>query len=155
MSQKIATILVPVDGSKGSLAALEVADQFAQAMGVGLQLLYSFPRNSMEMFGPIGEEPSKLQLKYLNSEAFGELRESMSRKVFDAALKRLKSDVKVEEVLLVGGHPAEAILDHAAKVDGPMIVVGSRGLSTFKGMFLGSVSQSLVHHAKCPVTVVR
>src|SRR6478609_2810468 len=39
------------------------------------------------------------------------------------------------------------------KVD--MIILGSRGLSTAKEFLLGGVSHKVVHHAKCPVTVVR
>lgn len=49
--------------------------------------------------------------------------------------------------------PVRALLDQAAGAQ--LIVVGSRGRGTFTGMGLGSVSQSLLHHAECPVAVVR
>ncbi len=51
------------------------------------------------------------------------------------------------------GHPAEVLLKAAAGTD--LLVVGSRGHGGFAGMLLGSVSSHAVHHARCPVLVVR
>lgn len=49
------------------------------------------------------------------------------------------------------GGPRAALL--AAAHDAQLLVVGSRGRSGIKGMLLGSVSQAVLHHARCPVTV--
>ena len=54
---------------------------------------------------------------------------------------------------VVEGHPAQVLLDAAA--DAALLVVGSRGRGGFTGMLLGSVSQSVVARAACPVVVVR
>ncbi|MEU3985934.1 universal stress protein [Streptomyces sp. NPDC026672] len=54
---------------------------------------------------------------------------------------------------VVEGHPAAALTE-AAK-DAELLVVGSRGHGAFTGMLLGSVSHHCVHHATCPVLVVR
>ena len=53
----------------------------------------------------------------------------------------------------VEGHPTAAILKEAEQAD--MIVVGSRGRGGFANLLLGSVTQQVVHHALCPVVVVR
>ena len=53
---------------------------------------------------------------------------------------------------VVQGHPAQVLLDTAH--DAELLVVGSRGHGGFTGMLLGSVSQHLVCHARCPVVVV-
>lgn len=51
------------------------------------------------------------------------------------------------------GSPADVLLDAAEGAD--LVVVGSRGAGGFSRMVLGSVSSAVVHHAKCPVVVVR
>jgi len=48
---------------------------------------------------------------------------------------------------------AEALI--AASSGARLVVVGSRGLGAVRGRLLGSVSQYLLHHAPCPVAVVR
>jgi nucleotide-binding universal stress UspA family protein len=57
----------------------------------------------------------------------------------------------VEEVR--EGHPPEVLL--AAAVGARLLVVGTRGRGELKGLLLGSVSQAAIHHAECPVLVVR
>ncbi len=53
------------------------------------------------------------------------------------------------------GHPAEAIVNLARLRNCDLIVMGSRGLGTFKELLLGSVSDKVVRRASCPVLVVR
>jgi len=54
---------------------------------------------------------------------------------------------------LAPGAPRAALL--AAAADAQMLVVGSRGRGGFEGMSLGSIAQAVLHHAPCPVGVVR
>jgi nucleotide-binding universal stress UspA family protein len=55
--------------------------------------------------------------------------------------------------VVVRDNPARALLDAAKDAD--LLVVGSRGHSGFTEALLGSVGQHCVHHAQCPVVVVR
>ncbi|MFH5185891.1 universal stress protein [Paenibacillus sp. TAB 01] len=57
--------------------------------------------------------------------------------------------------LLEGGPPARVILDYAEANGFELLIVGSRGLGTFKELLLGSVSNEIVQHAKIPVLVVK
>ena len=53
------------------------------------------------------------------------------------------------------GDPAKIIIKLAKSNDYDLIVMGSRGRGAFKELLLGSVTQKVAHHAKCPVMVVR
>ncbi|GAA2806344.1 universal stress protein [Kribbella solani] len=56
------------------------------------------------------------------------------------------------ELVQITGHPAEHILRLAA--DANLIVLGARGRGGFAGMLIGSVSQTVLHHADCPVAMI-
>ncbi len=53
------------------------------------------------------------------------------------------------------GHPAEAILSYAKKELCDLIIMGSRGLSGLKEIFLGSISHHVVQRAEVPVLIVK
>ncbi|KAK6139738.1 hypothetical protein DH2020_026498 [Rehmannia glutinosa] len=53
------------------------------------------------------------------------------------------------------GDPKEMICDVAEQMHVDLIVMGSRGLGKIKRAFIGSVSDYVIHHAKCPVLVVK
>ena len=59
-------------------------------------------------------------------------------------------DVKVSEQL-EHGHPVDVLTEVSAHAD--LLVLGSRGRGGLKGLLLGSVSHSMLHHAACPVIV--
>ena len=76
-----------------------------------------------------------------------------------AVLAKGKETVKARgvpvEVRLRQGVPAEELLRAAAEEEADLIVLGSRGLSQVKAFLLGSVSDKVSHHAKCPTLIVR
>jgi len=148
-------VLVPVDGSKGAGRAASFAATLAAGLDVPLRLLFAFPKDPVDMFGIPSESPRQEELKYFSPDAFAKLRDRSAEKAFASAREAMGNTTVTVEQEVLSGDPAEAILKHAATASVPLIVIGSRGLSSFKELLLGSVSQRVLHHARGPVTVVR
>ena len=65
-----------------------------------------------------------------------------------------KSGININTVL-IEGDPASKIIGYSEMEKFDIIIIGSRGMGQFKEMILGSVSNKVIHHAKCSVMVVR
>lgn len=141
-------ILVAYDGSENSKRALEKAKQIAMLddkSKITILTVWDFP-NGMSSF---------------KSEAF-HLYDEIIKIQKDEAIKILsKAEGEVAEIkerchfTQVQGHPAQSVVDFAGDDDIDLIVVGSRGLSGLKKLFLGSVSNHIVQDAPCAVLIVK
>ncbi len=138
------TIVVGVDGSEGSRAALALAAREASLRKARLRVVVVWEVPATAYGGGFA---------LVDSNAFDPLR-TQSEKLADESLATVRtSHPSVDcEAVVLEGQPAEALLGAAA--DAALIVVGSRGLGGFKRLVLGSVSDQVVHHAGCPVLVV-
>lgn len=130
-------VVAGVDGSEVSEGALRWAAREARARRAPLQVVHAW--QVPYVVAPTAEEIVPAM-------------EESARHVLDRAL----SDPAVAG-LEVEGHlpcanPASALLDLAAGA--AVVVVGSRGLSRFGRVLLGSASRQLAHHAPCPTVVV-
>jgi nucleotide-binding universal stress UspA family protein len=137
-----APVLVGVDGSAHAENALLLAADEAVARGVGLAVLHVWWPSSMR---------DSTQTGVPTDAARQEAAELIGAAV--EAVRRRHPDLPVEERPLEGVE-ADAVMVEASRKAG-LVVVGSRGRGGFTGLLLGSVSQTLVHHAHCPVLVAR
>ena len=136
------SILVALDGSDQSMFALNHARTIAECFGSKLILVHAFPHTS----------DLRASIEYNNLVA---LRIKRGEEIIETARKQLgRTSIKMDEELLEGPAP-EAILSVAATRKCDLIVMGSRGMGSLKGMVLGSVSTKVSHYARCPVMVVR
>ncbi len=144
--QRPARIVVGVDRSPGSRAALVWAAGIARQLGHPLRVIqaWQYPADIIVRVGYVhlsdadhSEDRVAADLRHLVREVVGE----------PSGL-----DIRIEEAR---GPTTEALLRAASASDTEMLVVGSRGLGGFRGLLLGSVSRQLCEHAPCPVTVVR
>jgi nucleotide-binding universal stress UspA family protein len=138
------TVLVGVDGSRGSRKALVWAAAEAAEHGADLIVLNVWERALLPPLGsgavPPGEVPDTSKL------------------AADSLIKIIKEELGDNPPVLAQprvkqGNPAEVLIEQSASAD--LLVVGTRGHGGFAGLVLGSVSQHVAAYAQCPVTVVR
>jgi len=138
-----ARIVVGVDGSGGSDAALEFACRRAELTGEDVVVLHGW-RDGGATGTTRREVPGEFMARIAEEERL------LSEAV--AGVQAEHPDVRLEpEAIPVVSWRALADASGAAT----LVVVGSRGRGAFSGMLLGSVSQQVLHHAQCPVAVVR
>jgi len=136
-------IVVGVDGSGGSDAALEFACRRAEVTGEDVVVVHGW-RDSSAGGTTRREIPGEFMDRIAEEERL------LSEAV--AGVQAAHPDVHLEsEAIPVVAWRALADASAAAT----LVVVGSRGRGAFAGMLLGSVSQQVLHHAQCPVAVVR
>ncbi|MGE5274298.1 MAG: universal stress protein [Verrucomicrobiota bacterium] len=140
------TIVVGVDGSECARDALTSAAGEAALRGSRLRIVCAWDVPPYVYAG--GFAPS---LDRATLDGFRENAEAVVRQAV-AEVQRVQPSVACEGEALEG-QPAEVLLHEAEGAS--LIVVGNRGRGGFASLLLGSVSQQVVHHAPCPVLVVR
>lgn len=143
MQRFIKKVLVPVDGSDSSRKALEMALAIAKASSATLTVL-----EVIEEFGPLpgyyeAAPPGTDRIKWISEQRFEKIHPVLEE-------EKVKWERRVEE-----GYAADTIVRIAESEGFDMIVIGSRGLNGLGRFLLGSVSDRVVHHSHCSVTVVK
>jgi len=144
-------ILLAVDGSPCSDAAVEEVGRRPWPEGSSVKVLSTF-----ELPTPPTPEAWALPINYFN-EMDVALRKQ-AQIIVERALEKLKSNLNKTITIdgqFLPGPPRTVILDEAENWGADLIVVGSHGYRAWERFLLGSVSQSVVSHAKCSVEVVR
>lgn len=129
-------IVAGVDGSGPSKAALAWAARQALLTGavVDAVIAWEFPASS--------DMVTVVNFDY----------EGIAAKVLADTIAQVASPATIRPKL-VQGHAAKVLIDISDGAE--LLVVGSRGHGGFAGLLLGSVSQHCIHHAHCPVVVIR
>ena len=138
-------IVVGVDGSDSSLEALRWGVRYASLTGASVDAVTAW-----EYPAPVGGW-GMAPLGMLDQTDFGAIAAQQLEDLV-AQLGAAGRGVVIRQ-LAREGNPARVLLD--ASQDADLLVVGNRGRGGFAGLLLGSVSQHCVHHATCPVVVIR
>jgi nucleotide-binding universal stress UspA family protein len=133
------TIVLALDGSEGSRQAIPVAATLAQQDGARVVIAHVEQDVVGKGGGPIPATEDEIQ---------AEIRKQADELSKDG----IETGVKMRNVML--GGPAHAIAEIADEEDADLIVAGTRGHTAIGGLLLGSVTQRLLHIARCPVLVV-
>jgi len=133
-------IVLAVDGSPPAKRAIPVAADIASKYGSEVIAVY-VQEQQLGRGGPIGYDTT----------------EEATRVADDAArsLKDMGVSARAEARAAIAGKAAQEIMDVAATEDAGLIVMGSRGMSDWEGLLVGSVAHKVVHLSSVPVLVVR
>lgn len=147
-SPSIRTILVPIDFSPSSARALDTAAGLAERLGAKLVLLHAYhidiPLTSYAMAGgPV-----------IPKGFYDQIRENATTKVAELAEQARKWGVEVTG-LAVSEPASIAIVEQAEQLGADLIVMGTRGNTGLKHVFLGSVAERVLRTAPCPVLTIR
>src|SRR3712207_5928064 len=138
------TILLATDDSKEAQLAASTAADLAKSTGSELHVVH------------VGEMPLVYHPERHAYRAEYEGHEKEAQQLLEAEVERIKgAGATVAQAHLRMGRADEEIVDLAQSIGAGLIVMGSRGQGRLRRALVGSVSESVVRHAHCPVTVVR
>ncbi|CAG4926026.1 universal stress protein [Acidithrix sp. C25] len=138
--KEFSRVVVGVDGSPSSKAALEFAAEEAKLRHAVLEIVHIWGLPTMAYGGYVSQldDFEKDGVKFLDE--------------ITTKAKESYPDITIESTIRQGP-PAVALIERGNNAD--LVVVGSRGHGGFTGLMLGSVSQQLAHHANFPLVIVR
>ena len=151
-------ILVPLDGSDHSLRALEAAVQIAKKFGGKITLIHVY---SVTVRPVIMPEPTTLTTIGVPVMTPGEVAKIVEaarkagNRILEDGEQRVRANGVEVDAKLEEGHAIEEIIKLSKEGGYDLIVMGARGINRIKEILLGSVSESVMHHATCPVLVVK
>jgi nucleotide-binding universal stress UspA family protein len=150
-------IVVGVDGSAGSDAALRWALAEAKLRGAKLRVVHAYqaPHIPLTEAGLAAAGGMALPAVFTgNGEQLRRAAETQARNLIEEALRRGEGDsldIEIERSP-VEGPAAQTLIESARGAD--LLVIGSRGRGGFLGLVLGSVSQQCAQHPPCPVVIL-
>jgi nucleotide-binding universal stress UspA family protein len=144
-------ILLATDGSENANLASSTAADLAKSTNSELHVVYvgHMPSIFYESPGAIVLDPD------LQSRMEEDAEEAARAKLKDQVQKIREAGTEVAGVHTRVGFPDAEIVGLAERLSAGLIVLGSRGLGPLRRALMGSVSDSVVRHAHCPVLVVR
>lgn len=144
-------IMVAIDGSAASQKALDQAIFLARPHNAEVLVLSVVEPVLDYPLYPVGGA-AFIEPNLNGGEIFTEKKEAARKLLMDA--ETLMKDLQYETRLCFGD-ARHLICDIAAMEKADMLIIGSRGLGALGRLVLGSVSDYIMHHAHCPVMVMR
>jgi nucleotide-binding universal stress UspA family protein len=134
-------VLLATDGSPDAALAAQSAIELCERTGSELHVVH-VGEYLPTFYAQTEEEPAQLRAD--------------AQRLLEEQLERIRAaGGQVAQAHLLLGRPAEQIVNLSEELGIGVVVIGSRGLSALRRAVLGSVSESVVRHAHCPVFVMR
>jgi nucleotide-binding universal stress UspA family protein len=150
-------ILLATDGSSQAELATRTAVDLGKQTNSQLHVIHVWDIASSAVLYPDTTDPEGVALPDpVLEEALERRAEQRGREVLEEEVQRVRSaGGRVEQGHLLMGEPAREIVNLAEDLGAGLVVMGSRGRGGIRRTLMGSVSDSVVRHAHCPVLVVR
>lgn len=151
-------ILVPLDGSEHSLRALDVAIQIAKKFGAKITLIHVYSVSVRPAMMPEPTPMSTFGIPVMSPSEVSSIIEATRKagsRILEEGEQRVKAEGVEVETRLEEGHAVQEIVRVSKEGNYDLIVMGARGISKLREILLGSVSDAVIHHATCPVLVVK
>jgi nucleotide-binding universal stress UspA family protein len=144
-------VLLAIDGSEQSESALEISANYLKS-ATQIKII-----SVVELRYPIMSEPFAVSADfYAEIEKNEKANAEENVKKAKETLQGLLANDSIEVTTLVFlGNPSQQIVEEAESWNADLIIVGSHGYGFWQRTMLGSVSDSVIHHAPCSVMVVR
>ena len=143
-----AKILLAIDGSQEAGLAAQAAAELSKETGSEVRMTYVLPAPA----ALIGHHTYSAEVR----ESVVEQARSEARQFLEGRAEQLRAEgAKVVDTHLRIGEPDKEIIRLSEEIGATLIVMGSRGLGTVSRALMGSVSDSVVKHAHCPVLMMR
>jgi nucleotide-binding universal stress UspA family protein len=141
-------ILLPIDGSKFSDAAVQTLLARPQPADADVRLLFVVERPTLLAAREMSGYDSALDQAW-------EAERRKAREIVESAAERLRSKGLKASGTVVDGDPKSKILEAAGDWPADLIVLGSHGRKGLQHFLMGSVSEAVARHATCSVEIVR
>jgi nucleotide-binding universal stress UspA family protein len=149
--RKLGSVLVAMDGSEDSFRAVRFLQSLPLPRQTKVRLLSVVEPIRYPASAPIVLRGQLVRMiKEVESERRGQL-----EKVLEQAASQLDDKITRVTRSTPSGDPASVITASAATYDADLIVVGARGHGAMARLLLGSVSEKVLRHARCPVLIVK
>jgi nucleotide-binding universal stress UspA family protein len=143
-----AKVLLAIDGSEEAALAAQAATELSKETGSEVHVTYVLPRPE----DLIGHHTYSAEVR----DSVLEQARSEAQQFLEGRAEQLRAEgAKVAESHLRIGEPDKEIIRLSEEIGATLIVMGSRGLGAVSRALMGSVSESVVKHAHCPVLVMR
>jgi len=149
--------LLATDGSSEAELATRTAVDLSQKTDSELHVIYVLDSAPLAAFYPETTDPEGIEMPDpILEEELERRSEQRGRELLDAEVERvLSAGGTVVQAHLLLGEAAREIVHLAEDLGAGLVVMGSRGHGGIRRALMGSVSDSVVRHAHCPVLVVR
>lgn len=137
---KIKKILVALDGSKNSQRGLDMGINLARQFDtklIGINVISNIPKKYYKLDYP--EKPLLIA----------------ADKIMESAKIRCAQNGILFEKKISFGEPGPEIIKFAKSLNFDIVIIGARGMSSIKEVFLGSVSNHVLHKSSIPVMIIK